>query len=45
MVTIGVNQSLSNIEMYEHSFILNTKKLYKSDETFYDQQHHKAIIE
>ena len=31
MVTIGVNQSLSNNAMYEHICMENIKKLYKYD--------------
>ena len=45
MVTIGIDQSLSNNSMYEHICLENIKKLYTSAGKFYDQQQFKAIIE
>ena len=46
MVTIGVDQLLSNSAMYEHSFLENIKKWYKSaGKCEYHQQQYKAIIE
>ena len=38
MVTIGVDQSLSNSTIYEHRCLENIKKLYKSVRKFDDQQ-------
>ena len=39
MVTIGVEQSLSDSAIYEHIFLENIKKLYKSSGNFdYQQQ-------
>ena len=37
MVTIGVDQSLSNSAMYGHRCLENIKKLYKSDVKCDDQ--------
>ena len=45
MVTIGVDQSLRNSEMYEHRFMENMMKLYKYSGKCDDQQHLKDIIE
>ena len=45
MVTIGVDQSLSNIVMYEHICLENTNKLYTSSGNCDEQQYCKAIIE
>ena len=44
MVTIGVDQLLSNIEMYENRCLENIKKLYKYASKWYDKQKYKAII-
>ena len=45
MVTIGVDQFLSNSAIYEHRCLENIKKLYKSSDKFYDQQQYKFILE
>ena len=45
MVTIGVDQSLINSEMYEHRCLENINKLYKSAGKCYEQKHYKSIIE
>ena len=45
MVTIGIDQSLSNNSMYEHICLESIKKLYTSAGEFDDQQQFKAIIE
>ena len=45
MVTIGVNQSLSNSRIYEHVCLENIKILYKNYGKCDDQQHYKAILE
>ena len=45
MVTIGVNQSLSNSIIYEHVCLENINNLYKSYGKCDDQQHYKAILE
>ena len=45
MLTIGVDQNLSNIAMYEHTCLENIKKLYKSAGKWDYQQHYKALIE
>ena len=45
MVTIGVEQYLSDNDLYEHRCLENNKKLYKPSDKFDDQQKFKAIIE
>ena len=45
MVTIGVDQSLSNSTMYEHRCLGNIKQLYKYSGKCDDQKQYKAIIE
>ena len=45
MVTIGIDQSLSNSAFYEHRFLENINKLYKSYGKFDNQQQYKDIIE
>ena len=45
MVTIGLDQSLSNSAMYEYRFLKNIKKLYKCSEKCDDQKQYKEIIE
>ena len=45
MVTIGVDQSLSNSAMYEHICPENIQKLYKYSGICGGQQHYKTIIE
>ena len=45
MVTIGVDQYLSNSTIYEHTRLKSIKKLYKYSGKLYDQQHYKSIIE
>ena len=45
MVIIGVDQSLSNSELYEHSCLGNIKNLHKSDGKCDDKQQHKAVLE
>ena len=45
MVTIGVYQSLSNSDLYEHIFLKKNQKLYKSYGKCDYQQKYKAIIE
>ena len=45
MVTIGVDQSLSNSAMYEHTCLKIIKKLYKYSGKLYYQQHYKSILE
>ena len=45
MVTIVVDQLLSNSALYEHKCLLNIKKLYKYSVKCDDQQHYKDIIE
>ena len=45
MVTIGVDQLLSNSALDEHIFLENNKKLYKPAGKCYDQQQCKAINE
>ena len=45
MVTIVIDQSLSNSAMYEHRCLENIKKLYKSDSKCDNQQQYKAILE
>ena len=45
MVTIGVYQSLGTRAMYEHRYLENIKKLYKSSGKYDYQQQYKAIIE
>ena len=45
MVTIGVDQSLSNSAIYEHRCLKNIKKLYKYAGKCDDQQQYKVIIE
>ena len=44
MVTIGIDQLLSNCAMYEHRFPGKLKKLYTSASKFYDQLRFKAIL-
>ena len=45
MVTIGVDQYLSNSKMYEHRCAKNIKKLYKYSGKCDNQKHYKSIIE
>ena len=45
MVTIGVEQSLSNSVMYKHRCLENIKKLYRTTGKCDDQQQYKAILE
>ena len=45
MVTIGIDQQLSNIALYKHRCPENIKKLYKSDGKCDNQQPYKAILE
>ena len=45
MVAIGVDQSLSNSEMYEHTCLENIKKLYKSVGKCDEKQQCKTINE
>ena len=45
MVTIGVDQLLSNSAMYEHRCLENIKKLYKSVGKCDEQQEYKTILE
>ena len=45
MITIVLYQSLSTSAMYEHRFLENIKKIYKSSGKCDDQQQYKAIIE
>ena len=45
MVTIGIYQSLSNSEMYQHGCLENIKKLYTSVVKWDNQQQYKYIIE
>ena len=44
MISIGINQSLSNSAMYEHRCLKNIKKLYKTTVKCEYQQQYKAII-
>ena len=44
MVTMRVDQSLSNSAMYENIFMENIKNLYKYDGKCDDQQQYKAIL-
>ena len=45
MVTIVVDQSLSNIAMYENSCLENIKKLYITTGKYDGKQQYKTIIE
>ena len=45
MFTIGVNQSLCNSTMYQQTFLVKIKRLYKSDGKLDNQQQYKAILE
>ena len=45
MSTIGVDKSLSNIDLYEHQCLVNIKKLYKSDGKCDYEQQYKYILE
>ena len=45
MVTIGINPSLSNSELYVHRCLENIKKLYTYAIKCDDQQQYKAVIE
>ena len=45
MVTIGIDQLLSNSALYEDRCLKNINKLYKSYGKFYDQHHYKNILE
>ena len=45
MVTNGIDQLLSNCEMYEHRFMGNIKRLYKYAGKYNDKLQFKAIIE
>ena len=44
MVTIGVDQSLSNSDLYEHVFLENINKLCKNSGKFNNNQQYKVII-
>ena len=44
MVTIVIDQSLSNSAMYEHICLENIKKLYTSAEQCDDKKNYKVII-
>ena len=43
--TIGIDQSLSNNDVYEHKFLENIKKYYKQAGKCDDQQKFKDILE
>ena len=45
IVTIGVDQSLSNSAMYEHRYLENICKLYKISGKCDNQQQYKTILE
>ena len=45
MVTIGIDQSLSNSALYKHRCLENIKKLYKSAGKWDDQYKYRDIIE
>ena len=45
MVSIGVNQSLSENDLYEHICLENIKKKYKTAGKCEDKQRYKAMIE
>ena len=45
MITIGIDQSLSNGAMYEHRCLENINKLYTSSVKCDDKMQFKAIIE
>ena len=45
MISIGVDQSLSNSNFYERRCTENTRKSYKTVGKCDDQQQYKAIIE
>ena len=42
--TIGIDQSLSNNDLYEHKCLENINKLYKRSGKFDDQQQSKDIL-
>ena len=44
MVTIGIDQLLSNSAIYKHKFMENIIKLYTYAGKWNDQEHYKAII-
>ena len=44
MVTIGIDQSLSNCEIYKHRCLKNIKKIYTSSGKCDDQLQFKAIF-
>ena len=44
MLTIGVDQLLSNSALYEHINLENIKKLYTSSGTFNDIQQYKTTL-
>ena len=43
--TIGIDQSLSNNDIFEHKYLQNIKKLYKHAGKGDNQQHFKDILE
>ena len=45
MKTIGIDQSLSNSDLFEHPYLQNIKKLYKHYGKSYEQQQFKDILE
>ena len=45
MVIIGVEQQLSDNDLYEHICLENNKRLYKPSDKCDDQQKYKAILE
>ena len=45
MVTIGIDQLLSNSAMYEHRFLENIDKLYTSADKCDDQHQYKDILQ
>ena len=45
MVTILIDQQLSNSDLYKHIYMENIKKLYKYSGKYDDQHQYKAIIE
>ena len=42
--TVGIDQSLRNIALFEHKCLQNIKKLYKHDGKWDDQQKFKDIL-
>ena len=45
MVTVGIDQSLSNSPLYKHRCLENINKLYKSSGKCDNQQRYKTILE